>query len=319
MSDKKPTYNYNYKETFHKNYEYVTDSNGYSKLVNKKTRKPVNRMNEFIKDLKGIKLNKPYNNYKKYHTSTYSTLEDVENYRFVADVVNTIRDSIVRQKQDDWDKVKIKRNTALFSLAYLTAARASELVEITLRDIYVYKNELSKYFVRVRLLNTKNKRSKIKNVIFPYSFNKQEYKIFTYVLKWWIYVSKPILKKYDVSWKEYIVRSEKIPKEKMELLDAEMGAKPLFSRITINKQAKKITIYSNFLSRTSAYTLFSKYINHNPHFFRKLRATHLYSIYGFRLKQLQKYLGHSNIKSSTPYTYIDPSGMENNFIEVDPK
>ena len=317
MNNKKPSKNYN--SHFHENYEYVTDSNGYRKLINKKTRKSVNRVNEFFKDLKSIKLDKPYNNYKKYHTSTYSTLEDVENYRFVADVVNTIRDSIVKQKQDNWDIVKIKRNTALFSLAYLTAGRASELTYITLKDVYVYKNELSKYFVRVRLPNAKNRQSKVKNIIFPYNFNKQEYKIFIYVLKWWIYVSKSILNRYGVSWKEYIIRSEKIPREKMELLDAEMGAKPLFSRITINKSEKKITIYSTFLSRTSAYTLFSKYINHNPHFFRKLRATHLYSIYGFRLKQLQKYLGHSNIKSSTPYTYIDPSGMENNFIEVDPK
>lgn len=272
---------------------------------------------EVVKALKEIPREKPAENYKPYHLDTYSHLEDVENYRFVADVIRLLKDTRARMVFST-NTITLKRNLAIFSLIYLSACRTSEMIGLTGNNIKVYKNEMSKYFVRINLKNLKNQNAKRKNIIFPYKFNKQEFKIFKLFLRYYIKRIKPWLAKYNITWKQWLIRSDKIDKDKMAKLEAELSQVYIFTEI--KKNTKELNRPNDKpLSRQTINNMFNNYVKHNPHFFRKLRATHLYNIYGFRLKQLQRYLGHSNIKSSTPYTYIDIGGIENNFIEVDPK
>lgn len=273
-------------------------------------------LNLIFRDLKQVPKKKPNENYQPYHLPTYSTLLDVENYRFVADVIRLFRDARAKMTMEK-DRWELTRNLAIFALSYLTASRSSETIELKANDIMIYKNELGKYFVRVTMPNKKNKNAKVKYLIFPYNFNRQEFKIVKLYLKYYIILIKPVLNRYNVSWKQFIVRSEEIPKNDLENIESELQLQPMFVRIGQEDNKKYYSKAS--LSRQYVNKIFNKYIGHNPHFFRKLRATHLYAIYGFRLKQLQKYMGHANIKSSTPYTYIDPTGVENNFIETDPK
>lgn len=69
------------------------------------------------------------------------------------------------------------------------------------------------------------------------------------------------------------------------------------------------------ISRTTAYLIFKRIVKTNPHFFRKIRASHLLEYYGFDAKMLQQYLGWSSIISSEPYLKISKFGMKNKYME----
>jgi len=269
-----------------------------------------------VREVSQIKKPKPKENYTPYHLPTYSTLAEVENYRFVVDVLNLLKETRSKMVWKVPTPPARERNLAMFAIAYLTASRATEIAEIKLSDVMLYKNEASRWFVRVTLKNRKNKKEKIKNVIFPYNFNKTEYRIFKFFLKWWIRGVRPLSKKYGVSWKKIITKSDKIPRDVRSKIDHYTHNRYIFSKIRRTKEGYFKVLNKTFLRRKYVHLFFTKFVGHNSHFFRKVRATHLYNIYGFKLKQLQKYLGHSDIKSSTPYTYIDSVGMENNFLDV---
>lgn len=285
------------------------------------TNKPVYEIDKIklynlVKEISKIKPEKPAENYKPYHAPSYSSLAEVEDYRFVVDILNLLKDAKSKVALDVKHDKHLKRNMALFSLGYLTASRVTELINIKLSDITVYKNEYSKWFVRVKLINLKNKKAPKKNVIFPYDFNKTEFKIFKYVLKYWIIYMKPFCHKYNISWKDVITKSDKIPLDIKDKLELYTKSRYMFCPIKKGKDSIYHFINNKPLARDTVHRYFDKYVGHNSHFFRKVRATHLYNIYGFKLKQLQKFLGHSDIRSSTPYTFIDTGGMESNFSEV---
>jgi site-specific recombinase XerD len=69
------------------------------------------------------------------------------------------------------------------------------------------------------------------------------------------------------------------------------------------------------ICRTTAYLIFKRIVKTNPHFFRKLRASHLLEYYGFDAKMLQQYLGWSSIISSEPYLKISKFGMKARYME----
>jgi integrase len=274
------------------------------------------RLYKDVSEISQIKKPKMYGNYKPYHLPTYSSLSVVENYRFVVDILNLLKEARSRMVFTTHNMVNVEKILAIFSISYLTGSRASEVAEIKLSDVMFYRNESNKWFVRVKLVNRKNKKEMVKNVIFSYDFNKTEHRIFRYFLKWWIRCIKPISNKYGVSWKKIITKSDKIPKDLRLKIENYTNNRYVFSHIRKTKEGYYKLLNKKSISRNSIHIYFTKHLGHNSHFFRKVRATHLYSIYGFKLKQLQKYLGHSDVRSSTPYTYIDSVGMEKNFLET---
>lgn len=269
-----------------------------------------------VREISRIKRPKKYSNYKPYHLPSYSPLSEVENYRFVVDIYNLLKEARSKMVWDINSPANRERNLAMFAISYLTASRATEIAELKLSDIILYKNEASKWFVRVTLKNRKNRKEKIKNVIFPFNFNKTEHRIFRFFLTWWIRCIRPISNKYNISWKKIITKSDKIPREIRDKIEFYTSNRYVFSPVRRSKTGHYKVNNTKPIGRNYIHVYFSRFIGHNSHFFRKVRATHLYNIYGFKLKQLQKFLGHSDIKSSTPYTYIDSVGMENNFLET---
>lgn len=84
---------------------------------------------------------------------------------------------------------------------------------------------------------------------------------------------------------------------------------PLFPTIINNIE------YNIFLPQQSVYNHITKYVGINPHFFRKLRASHLLEYYGFDIKPLQQYLGWSSVLSSEPYLRISKSGIKKSYLQ----
>ena len=62
----------------------------------------------------------------------------------------------------------------------------------------------------------------------------------------------------------------------------------------------------------------TKYINStfgmNTHMFRKIRLTHLNIHYGFGPKEIEKFAGHSDLKSSEPYLRIGTRDFESRMV-----
>jgi len=201
-----------------------------------------------------------------------------------------------------------------FALSYLLALRVSELNKITLADISIYKTETSKIFLRVRTRNLKNGKMPIKNLITPFNLNGQEKKIIKKALAQYIYLINPILKKYGYTWKQWIARSPKIPLIEKDEITKELSNIYMYPSSVSNSE--KFKLHKN-ISRVGMWKAYSRYVNKNPHFFRKLRATHLYNIYQFSLKELQRFMGHSDVRSSTPYTLVNLTNIENKFLDAE--
>jgi len=68
-------------------------------------------------------------------------------------------------------------------------------------------------------------------------------------------------------------------------------------------------------SQQGIYYTITKYMGVNPHFLRKLRASHLLEYYGFDIKPLQQYLGWSSVLSSEPYLMISKAGIKKNYLQ----
>jgi len=73
--------------------------------------------------------------------------------------------------------------------------------------------------------------------------------------------------------------------------------------------------YNVFNSQQAIYNMTTRYTGINPHFFRKLRASHLLEYYGFDIKPLQQYLGWSSVLSSEPYLKISKAGIKKNYLQ----
>lgn len=84
---------------------------------------------------------------------------------------------------------------------------------------------------------------------------------------------------------------------------------PLFPMI-YQKQEQQVCI-----TPMAIYHIATRYVKINPHFFRKLRASHLLEYYGFDVKALQQYLGWSSVLSSEPYLRISKSGIKQNYLK----
>ena len=69
------------------------------------------------------------------------------------------------------------------------------------------------------------------------------------------------------------------------------------------------------LSRQAVYNMTTKYIGINPHFFRKLRASHLLEYYELDVKALQQYLGWASVLSSEPYLRISKAGIKKKYLQ----
>lgn len=73
--------------------------------------------------------------------------------------------------------------------------------------------------------------------------------------------------------------------------------------------------YDCYLPQQAIYNMTTRYCGINPHFFRKLRASHLLEYYGFDIKPLQQYLGWSSVLSSEPYLMISKAGIKKNYMQ----
>ena len=73
--------------------------------------------------------------------------------------------------------------------------------------------------------------------------------------------------------------------------------------------------YDTPLRQTAIYNNTTRYVGINPHFFRKLRASHLLEYYGLGVKELQQYLGWSSVLSSEPYLRISKSGIKKSYLQ----
>ena len=69
------------------------------------------------------------------------------------------------------------------------------------------------------------------------------------------------------------------------------------------------------ICRTTAYLIFKRIVKSNPHFFRKLRGSHLMEYYGLTPKELQQFMGWATFSSSEPYILISKFGMKNRYME----
>lgn len=73
--------------------------------------------------------------------------------------------------------------------------------------------------------------------------------------------------------------------------------------------------YDTPLRQTAIYNNTTRYVGINPHFFRKLRASHLLEYYGLGVKELQQYLGWSSVLSSEPYLRISKAGIKKSYLQ----
>ncbi|HRT03523.1 MAG TPA: site-specific integrase [Candidatus Diapherotrites archaeon] len=85
---------------------------------------------------------------------------------------------------------------------------------------------------------------------------------------------------------------------------------PLFPKFT-----KKRMKETEALLPAAVYKIATRCISINPHFFRKIRASHLLEYYNFDVKALQQYMGWSSIISSEPYLIISKAGLKKNYMQ----
>lgn len=204
------------------------------------------------------------------HSKNYKTLEHIGNYslsnlRFIYSKLPSIIQSKYRCSNKN-----VLRNCALFSCAYLTGGRISEILELKYSNITKEGDWLI-----VRLPNLKNKKTTFKDCLINLN------------------VEKPFLR--------YLLKYYIMQKAKNIDLDCYL--------FTTNSKTNKR------MNRTTAYRIFIKVFKSNPHFFRKLRASHLLEYFKFDAKMLQQYMGWANIISSEPYLKISKQGMMKRYLE----
>lgn len=205
------------------------------------------------------------------HSKYFKTLEHIGNYSLSN--LNLIYQRLPRLVARAYPKMSprlVLRNCALFSCAYLTGGRISEILELKYSNITKEGDWLI-----IRLPNLKNKRTTFKDCLINLKVEKP---FLNYLVKYYI---KQLASGVDLD--DY-----------------------LFS--TNRKHNKK-------MDRATAYRIFIKVLKFNPHFFRKLRASHLLEYFGFDPKMLQQYLGWSSIISSEPYLKISKQGMMKRYLE----
>ena len=74
-------------------------------------------------------------------------------------------------------------------------------------------------------------------------------------------------------------------------------------------------IINKKISRVQAYHIFTKVFRRNPHFLRKVRATHLLEYYMLDAKMLQQYIGWANFVSSEPYIRLSQTSIKKRYME----
>lgn len=84
---------------------------------------------------------------------------------------------------------------------------------------------------------------------------------------------------------------------------------PLFPNMNGEKE------YNVCLSQQAIYWTTTQYIGLNPHFFRKLRASHLMEYFDFTPKELQQYIGWASFVSSEPYVILSKSGIKKSYLQ----
>jgi integrase len=133
-------------------------------------------------------------------------------------------------------------------------------------------------WIYIRLINRKNKINKRKEIIADYEIEKP-------FIKWLV--------------KYYHYRINQTDDLETYLFPMMQGDKE----------------YNAPLGQDAIYRNTTRYVGINPHFFRKLRASHLLEYYGLGVKELQQYLGWSSVLSSEPYLRISKAGIKKSYLQ----
>lgn len=222
-----------------------------------------------------------------YHSEHYQTLEDVHQYRKVADVKYLLMSAEQEMKKAGYTPIQVNTYSAFFSLQFLTAGRLSEVYDTKLKHIYV-KKEAGQWFLFVLMPNRKSRKSK-KKISLIWIENPVER----------IFVNRVISYiKYRYNILE-IPKSQhtKVMKKKLPEVEPIIGEEPLFLNPTPKVHKK--------LYRMALTKQYNQFFKINTHFVRSLRASILVNQYNFTPKELQKFMGHTNIVSSEPYINLD--------------
>jgi integrase len=203
-------------------------------------------------------------------SKNYKTLADVSDYSlFHLKLLYNKLPKLVRKAYPTLSQNNILRNCALFSCAYLTGGRISEVLSVKFKNV-----RKDGEWLILRLPNKKNIKTTWKDAIIN------------------IEVEKPFMKHFV---KYYIMKLS-------------TGADLDDYMFTTHKSKNKR------MQRSTAYRIFCKTLKANPHFFRKLRASHLLEHFNFDAKMLQQYMGWATIISSEPYLKVSTIGIKRKYM-----
>lgn len=222
-----------------------------------------------------------------YHSKHYQSLEDVHQYRKVADVKYLLMSAEQAMKKAGYTPTQVKTYSAFFSLQFLTAGRLSEVYDIKLKNIYV-KKESGQWFLFVLMPNRKSRKT-TKKISLIWIDNPAE-RLFVNRVMSYIKYRYNIL---EISKDKH----NKVMQKKLPEIASVIGEELLFINPTPKIHKK---LYRMLLTKQ-----YNQFFKINTHFVRSLRASILVNQYNFSSKELQKFLGHTTIVSSEPYINLD--------------
>jgi integrase len=234
-----------------------------------------------------------------HHGKHYKPLDAVEGYKTVADIKIWLEEGESKMIARNVTPDLITRNLGAFCLAYLSAARLGEYTQLQMNDFKIIETYRGSFLV-IRLPNLKHPKIHIKHTIIALAnesfFTKY---IFDYYNLRLIQLNIKIPMKYLLNRNKYYNTLSQDKINKIKTINKLFNNQPFF-----------VSRFQKPLKYRGLIYMFNRYFDCNAHFLRHVRASMLLNLYGFNLKQLQFYLGHSMVSSSEPYLKVDSSNIE---------
>jgi len=238
------------------------------------------------------------------HATYYKPLEAVKEYLHPGGVKYFLLDAEPRLKEKylgETVKHKPLMIMALISVMYLQASRVSEVPDMRMSHLRVFK-ESNIWYLRTKSGNVKNKKRKFKITTVSYS-TPHDATFIKYVTRWFKYLYNyyNFEAQTGYSWKEALLDKYKTKEDKIKVHNL-LHQKYLFSHnFEQNRKICNSAIQKQIIS----------VLDCNAHFLRKLRGSILVDKFNASPRQIQEYLGHSDTVSAAPYLALSQKNLKN--------
>jgi integrase len=228
---------------------------------------------EKLKRSNGIIKNIPI---PREHNQNYLRLEDVEYYPLKTFLTILNEESIFKHSTYGKEYAILQKQSLIRNQAIVSAIYlcGSRVTEIC--NLNIEDVIIDEPYLYITTDNLKSKIKRRKKVIVDMSIEGE--------------IAKYFIRYYN--WRKKFCKSED---------------EPLF--LSLWKKKK----YTRRLTSYSIYRICNRYFKFNPHFLRKLRASHLRAYYKFDSQELKRYMGWSSIISATPYLHVSDQEIMDKF------